>query len=167
MKVVGELLDLSGIGKDRLCLRWVSASEGQLFADYVAEFSKRTCQLGPFNPEQYREELNAVERSLTSPRLRWLTGMELALTEKGNVYGEKLDEEDYQELIRQSVKEEYEGALILEVLKDGPQSVREIAFKTGFPVYGVSLRLGNLERQNQAQFQEYDGTTPKFISLAA
>lgn len=164
---MGELLDISGIGKDRVCLKWVSASEGQLFADYVAAFTKQTCLLGPFNPEQYKLELDAVERALMSPRLRWLTGMEMALTEKGNVYGEKLDEDDYQELIRKSVEEEYEEALILEVLKVGPQSVREIAFETGFPVYTVSLRLGNLERHNKAQFQEYDGTTPKFVSLAA
>ena len=39
-----ELLDLAGIGRDRMALRWVSAAEGQLFANTVKELTEATQQ---------------------------------------------------------------------------------------------------------------------------
>ncbi|MEJ2235760.1 MAG: winged helix-turn-helix domain-containing protein [Syntrophobacterales bacterium] len=78
-----------------------------------------------------------------------------------------MDSEAYQTIVRQAVAQEYEKGLILEALADGPQSVREIAGKTGVPVYTVSLRLNDLERAGQAQFHEFEGTTAKFALLAA
>ena len=42
-----ELLDLSGIGRGRTALRWVSAAEGQLFADSVTELTRTVRALGP------------------------------------------------------------------------------------------------------------------------
>ena len=167
MKVVEYLLDLSGIGRGRMCLRWVSAAEGQLFADYVTQFSQQTRDLGPFDPGQFKNQLEAIESAFTSPRLRWLMGMDIHLTERGNVFDEKLPQEDYQRLLEQAAEEEYQDALILEILKHGPLSVRQIAFQTGLPVYTVSVRLGELERRHQAELGSYSGTTPLFISPAA
>jgi hypothetical protein len=167
MKVVEYLLELSGIGRDRLCLKWVSAAEGQLFSEYVAHFSQQTQALGPFDPGQYMAQLEAIEFALTSRRLRWLIGMDIHLTEKGNVFDRKISREDYHKLLEQAAREEYYGALILGILKGGPVSVKQIAFQTGLPVYTVSLRLGELERRHQAEVRCYDGTTPKFITLAA
>jgi len=167
MDVVSNLLNLSGIGRDRLCVRWVSAAEGQLFAEYVTAYSELIQQAGPFDPERFKMPLSAIETALSSPRLRWLMGMEVKLTQQGNVYGENLDEEKYHQLLQKISEEEYQGSLILEALKEGPQTVRELAFKTGLPVHTVSLRLGELERHHQAAFQGYDGTTPKFVGVAA
>jgi hypothetical protein len=163
MEVVKRLLDLSGIGGDRLCLRWVSAAEGKLFAEYVTQFSEMTRNLGPFDPARYEMELEAVETALTSQRLRWLMGIELSLTQKGNVYGESVPKERYKNLLQQATEEEYQSALVSEAIKREPLSVREIAFLTGLPVYTVSLRLGELERQHQAEIESYQGTTPKFV----
>jgi predicted Rossmann fold nucleotide-binding protein DprA/Smf involved in DNA uptake len=93
--------------------------------------------------------------------------MDREITERANVYNEKVDEKTYQALLKQAAEEEYQKASILEVLRDGPQSVREMAGKTGMPVYTVSLRLNELERRGQAELQGYEGSTPKFVSLAA
>ena len=125
-----------------MCLRWVSAAEGQLFADYVTQFSQQTRDLGPFDPGQFKNQLEAIESAFTSPRLRWLMGMDIHLTERGNVFEEKLPQEDYQRLLKQAAEEEYQDALILDILKHEPLSVRQIAFQTGLPVYTVSVRLG-------------------------
>jgi hypothetical protein len=166
MEVVRRLLDLSRIGGDRLCLRWVSAAEGKLFAEYVTQFTELTRNLGPFDPAQYEMELEAVETALTSQRLRWLMGIELSLTRNGNVYGERLPEERYKKLLQQATEEEYQSALVSAAIKREPLSVREIAFLTGLPVYTVSLHLGELERHHQAEIQSYHGTTPKFVQVA-
>ena len=160
-------MDLSGIGRSRLQLRWVSAAEGRLFADYVTELSDLIGQLGPFQPDDFKLELAAVETVLKSTRIRWLMGMDRQITEQENVYHEKMDPEAYQAFVRQAVAEEYEKGLILQALADGPQSVREMAGKTGLPVYTVSLRLNDLERTGQAEFHEFEGTTAKFVLMAA
>lgn len=165
MKLVQYLLDLSGIGRDRVQVRWVSAAEGQLFAQYVAEVSDITRKLGPFDPEEFRLPLAAVEQTLNSPRIRWLLGLTKQITERGNVYNEKLKYEDFKILLRQATEEEYHKALIMEVLNQGPRSVREVAEKTGLPVYTVSLRLNELERCNQAGLKEYSGNTPIFMGM--
>jgi hypothetical protein len=167
MPVVEQLLDLTGVGKERLQLCWVSAAEGQLFAEYVTELSELIGQLGPFQPDDFKLELAAVETVLKSTRIRWLMGIDRQITEQENVYHEKMDSEAYQAIVRQAVSEEYEKGLILQALADGPQSVREIAGKTGVPVYTVSLRLNDLERAGQAEFHAFEGTTAKFVLMAA
>jgi F420-non-reducing hydrogenase iron-sulfur subunit len=167
MPVVQQLLELAGIGRDRMVLRWVSAAEGQLFANSMADLTSNTRALGAFDREQYRLQLAAVERVLTGPRVRWLSGMDRQVTERGNVYNEKVDEQAYQSLLQMVLRDEYQKALILEVLQEGPLSVREMAGKTGLPVYMVSLGLNDLERRGQAELKGYEGSTPKFISLAA
>ena len=167
MPVVEQLLDLTGVGKERLQLCWVSAAEGQLFANYVTELSGLIGHLGPFQADEFKLELAAVETVLKSTRIRWLMGMDRQLTELENVYHEKLEPGAYQALVRQAVADEYEKSLILEALGDEPQSVREMASKTGLPVYTVSLRLNDLERAGQAQFHKFEGTTAKFVRFAA
>ena len=167
MKVVEYLLDVAGIGRNRVALRWVSAAEGQLFAQYVTQFSEETRQLGPFDPERYAMQLAAVENALSSPRIRWLMGMQIQLTQKGNVYQQNLNEDAYEQLLKEAVQEDYQAALILEALREGPRSVRDIAFETGLPVHTVSVRLGDLERRRQAEFKEYDGQVPLFVRAAA
>ncbi len=166
MNLVKEVLGLAGIGKDRMHLRWVSAAEGQLFADSVKELSEVTAELGPLDMEAAQLPLAAARRTFESPRLRWLLGMDRELTERENVYHEKIDPAAYDQLLKEAAKEELEKALILETLKEGSLSVRSIASKSGLPVYTVSQRLGDIERAGQVDLDRYEGTTPLFVSLA-
>lgn len=165
MELIQYLLDLSGIGRNRLQLRWVSAAEGQLFAKYVTEVSEITQKLGPFDADKFELPLAAVEQTLNSARIRWLLGLIKQVTEQGNVYNEKFKKEDYKKMLHQAAEEEYQKALIMRVLEERPLSVREMAEKTGLAVYTVSLRLNELERQNQAGLQKYSGNTPIFMGM--
>jgi DNA-binding NtrC family response regulator len=159
------LLDLSGIGRNRLQVRWVSAAEGQLFAEYVTEVSDITQKLGPFDPDKFELPLAAVERTLNSARIRWLLGLTKQITEQGNVYNEKLKKEDFKKMLHRAAEEEYQKALIMQVLEERPRSVKEMAEKTGLAVYTVSLRLNELERCNQAGLKQYSGNTPIFMGM--
>jgi F420-non-reducing hydrogenase iron-sulfur subunit len=47
VEFIMSLLDELGIGKERLMLRWVSASEGEKFAETIREFTKTIRKLGP------------------------------------------------------------------------------------------------------------------------
>lgn len=167
MEVVEYLLDLTGIGRNRMQLRWVSSAEGQLFADYVTQYSDQTRDMGPFETDRFQLQLSAARRTLDSSRIRWLTGMDLKLTEEGNVYNEKINKKEYTDMLHKAIGDEYEKALVLEALGSKPQLVREISQKTELPVYAVSSRLVELKTDGLAEIKDYDGAHPLFIRLAA
>ena len=47
--ILNEILDQMGLEKERIWLRWISASEGQYFADTVTEMVAAIKEMGP-NP---------------------------------------------------------------------------------------------------------------------
>jgi len=49
MKMTADLLDILGIGHERMQLEWISASEGEKFANTMTTFTERIRKLGP-NP---------------------------------------------------------------------------------------------------------------------
>ena len=167
MQVVSQLLEMAGLGRDRLQLRWVSSAEGQLFAEYVTELTGVVRDLGPLDRQRLRLPLAAVESALQTVSLRWLMNMERQLTERENVFHEKINLEAYEAALRRTATEEYQKALLLEVLKGGPKTVPQMAAETGLPVYTVSLRLNDLERSGLADVSGHEGTTYTFKLLAA
>ena len=166
MQVVGHLLEIAGIGRERLQLRWVSSAEGQLFAEYVTELTQLILGSGPLDRERFKLPLAAAKQALQAPPLRWLMGMEKQLTERENVFHEKLEAGSYHRILEQSAEEEYQKALLCETLREGPKTVRQMAQETGLPVYTVSLRLNHLERSGLADVSGHEGTTFKFKLLA-
>lgn len=148
-------------------IRWVSASEGQIFADQVKELSQLVQDLGPFQPEQFQLQLGALEATLNAPRIRWLVGIDRQVTQHDNVYQERINPQQFKLQLDSAVESEYQQSLILELLKKAPQSVRELSAATGLPIYTISLRLGDLERCGRADLHGYEGITPRFTCVAA
>lgn len=165
--MLAQLLDLSGIGRDRVHLRWASAAEAQPFADYVTEVTDIITAMGPFDKTRYSLQLAALARALATPRLRWLVGIDRQITERENVYHEKTDPEQFKKVLQTAVEAEYHKAMIQELLNQGPVTVKEMSEKTGLPVYTISLRLNDLERGGLASLAGSEGLSPKFISAAA
>jgi len=57
-----KLLEQFGIERDRVWLRWISASEGNLFADTIRDFTARVKELGPLN---WSERTQAIADAVT------------------------------------------------------------------------------------------------------
>ncbi len=167
MRVIENLLDMAGIDRGRVQLRWVSAAEGQLFASYIRELSGELEKLGRFDASKLSLQLSAIESVLKSPRVRWLIGIDRQVTERGNVYNEKVDSAVFERTLRSVCETEYENALILEVLRSGPKSVREISAGTGLGIREVSKRLVDVEKIGAAELYGYEGAAPKFIRTGA
>jgi len=164
---VRYLLEISGIGQDRLQVRWVSATEGQQFAEYVTQLTELVRDMGPLERDQMALQLAAVSRAIDNADLRWLLGMQRQLTERENVYHDRLDPAAYEELLKSSAEQEYHRSLIYEALKAEPRTVRQIAALTGLPIYTVSLRLNDLEKISLVNILGHEGHSPKFGLLAA
>ncbi len=47
LAILRDLLEFLGIERDRFRIEWVSAAEGQRFAQIVADFVKKLKELGP------------------------------------------------------------------------------------------------------------------------
>jgi F420-non-reducing hydrogenase iron-sulfur subunit len=167
MDLVRYLLEISGIGQDRLQVRWVSATEGQQFAEYVTQLTEIVQKLGPLDRDQMALQIAAVSRAIDSPDLRWLLGLQRQLTERGNVYHEKLDPEAYEKLLKSSAEQEYHRGLIYAALQAGPRTVRQIAEETGLSIYTISLRLNDLEKTSLVSILGHEGHSPKFGLMAA
>jgi DNA-binding transcriptional ArsR family regulator len=148
-----------------LQLGWVSAAEGQLFAELVGEFTDLIQTVGPFEAEAHKQTLAAVLRTLESATVRWLMGMQRELTEKGNVYGEKLKGDAYLKLLDETIENEYKKSLIYLSLQEGPLSVREIDSRINIGIQNVSNLLTDLEGQGQVELHGYEGRTPKFAGI--
>jgi len=166
MQVLRHLLEVAGIGQERVQLRWVSSTEGQLFAEYVTELTGVVRELGPLDRERLRLPLASAEQALKTMQLRWLMNMELQLTERENVFHEKLNIAAYETALKRTAEEEYQKAMLSEVLKTEPKTVPQMAEETGFPVYTVSLRLNDLERNGLAHVSGHEGTSFRFKLLA-
>ena len=123
-----KLLYFTTIEKERVYLDWVSAAEGERFANLVNTFINKIKEIGPINISKQRKEmLLSVRNVLGSETFRHLTGVEHQITEKENVYGEKIPVEDFKKKLAQILYQEYVKARILRLLENNNFSVPEIA----------------------------------------
>lgn len=158
-------MDYAGIGRERLQLGWISAAEGQLFAEMVKEITELVQAKGPFDATANKMALEAVLRTLETETVRWLMGMQRELTEKENVYGEKVKADAYMKLLDETTKSEYQKSLIYLSLQEGPLSVREIDSRINIGIQNVSNLLTDLEGRGQVELHGYEGRTPKFAGI--
>ena len=152
VELAQRLLKMTGLQPERLRLDWVSASEGERFSHLITDFVAKLKELGP-NPVTKDEALAtrlgvAVEASKFF-RLKVLTGKDINLTGKGNVYGEKVKVESLDEIMAKATEDEYRNSLILQLTKSKPYSVLELAKEIGEPTdktleHVVGLRAKNM-----------------------
>ena len=125
-----KLLADEGIGEERLLLDWVSAGEGQRFAELIKGFTELIRSLGPFPvTEEMEGKLRAIQASLAGEKIRWMVGKAPELMEKENVYGERVDAERVGEVLETTVREELRKNRILIFLEAGTMTAKEISKK--------------------------------------
>jgi len=164
MNMVKALFDIAGVEPERLRLEWVAASEGTKFAEVVTEYTENIKKIGHFDPYTFNFQLEAMERTLTQERIRWLVGLQRTLTKKKNAYGEKIDPGRYSQILHHVLKDEYLKSLIYLTIREKPMSVREIDKKSGIGVETISSYLTDLEATGEVSLHGYVGRISKYIS---
>ncbi len=163
---------LSFVGLDnRIRLDWVSASEGVRFGEVVSKFVEDIRALGPSplsrdNPDQeLLKKVKAINMAAGTKRLRALVGRQRKITEEENVYGEKVPEEEFNELLDTALKEEYDRQRILLALARDSKSVKDLAVELSLEPSLVLEHMLTLKGRSQVDFQEIIGNTPLFMRI--
>lgn len=167
-KLLEKLVEKTGINKERVMLEWVSASEGQKFADVVSEFTEKIREMGPVDigakPVEYLN-LKAARAAAEEFRLRALISKEEKLVEKGNIYGEDVSQEEYDDLLDASIDAEYNRNKIRLMIREKPSSVKAIAEETGMNPKEVLEHVVVLRQRGWIDLDELKGNTPIYKVL--
>jgi F420-non-reducing hydrogenase iron-sulfur subunit len=171
IKMLKRLLALTGLELGRLRLEWVSAAEGQRFAQMVTEFTNQIKKLGPSpvsgkSPNlKVLENLQAAKNAASDFRLRVLVGRERELTEKNNVYAEKISQEEFDAVLDSAVEAEFIRHKIHLLTRGRPLPVKALAEATELKPAEVLKHIVAMRRRNMITMDHVEGTTPFFKAL--
>ena len=153
-----RLLRHAGIDERRLRLEWVSASEGERFANIVTEFTEELKELGPLPEEQKNSlALKAAYNISFSPRIRIIATKERMLTTEGNRYGEIFTSHEMERLANAIVYDELNEEMIRLLIKEKMLTLEEIAKETGLREEIVFRYLMDFLYRQEATFKEENG----------
>ena len=163
--MVAKLLDLIGLGSERLMLDWVSAAEGAKFARVVTEFSGKVKRLAKLEiDDDLRRRIKAAEQTVMAENIRTLVAKELPLIDRSNVYHEKLEKEKLDKVMDAALKGTYLKMLILEAVRTDPLSVPDVAEIIDEKSEIVSFHLANMWTRGEVRQKGVKGDYPLFIS---
>ena len=111
------------------------------------------------------DNLRAIKSALSDTRLRGIVSRQRDLTIEGNVYGDLISEEKFEEFLVGAVENEYFRQKILEKISDTGKSVPDIAKEKNIEPYKVLEHIVQLRARGLVDFEEIEGLIPKFISI--
>ena len=171
MSMLTKILQFIGFS-DRLRLDWVSASEGNRFAQVVNEFTDHIKKEGP-SPiknedirEKVIEDLTAVKAAISGKRIRALVARERGITIVGNVYNELISKEKYEGIMNQVIYDEYIRQKILIKLKRKAKSVPEISEEISVKPNKVLEHIITLRARGLVDIAQINENIPTFTSIA-
>ena len=168
VRLMKKLLETAGVDPNRLRLEWVSASEGEKFSKVVTEFTEQIGQLGPCKAatdDMVKTRIAAADDASETFRLKALSGKELNLVEKGNVYENKLDPEELKKIIDSATDDEFERALILELARIRPMSVKQLGKLMETPTDRILRHIVLLRQNSQIAMEHPEGFTPVYKTV--
>jgi len=164
-----RLIKHVGVNEKRLSFQQCSSGEGALFAEIVGKFSETIRELGPIGGEADRvkapeifKKLETAEAVLGGEKIRWVIGKRTPFLEKGNMYGEIFTEHEFNRAIDMIIVEETEVQEILGKLKEGAQSVKDLAKSLSIPSERVFRYITALKRKGMIKLKEVSGQMPIF-----
>jgi len=171
IKMLKQLISRTGLEPERLQLDWAYASEIERFATIIDVFRNQVTALGPSplagkKPDQgIMAEIMAAKAVAGDSRLRTLVGREKELIEEGNVYNEKVEQEEFDEVMNESIDEEYVRSRIHLLVKDKPMSVEGLAKHLGLDPKKVLRHIVVLRQRGLVALDRIEEEDPLYIAL--
>jgi len=172
VKMLKKLFELAGFQPERLELKWSSAADESRFMAVVQEFADRIGTLGssPLSGDHIdpdlQERMLAAKATVEDFRVRSLVGKELELTEKGNVFGEQLQQIEFDEVEEDALETEFLRHRICQLLRF-PLSVKELSNKLSLDARSVLSQIVALQQIGVVQLDRIEGTTPLYKAWEA
>lgn len=163
-----KLFEMAGMGSERILLDWVSAGEGERFAQVVRQFVEKIRQLGPFplDPEA-KGKLQAIYASLDGEKIRWMVGKGPELLEKENVYGERVAKDKIEGVIEGTIRDEFIKNQIMYLVESKPLAAAEISNTLNLKLKETLSYLVSLVGEGRIGFDpSEEGKIPKYIRNA-
>jgi coenzyme F420-reducing hydrogenase delta subunit/predicted transcriptional regulator len=171
IRMLKKLISRTGLELERLRLEWVSAAEGARFAELIKDFTDQVRSLGP-SPlaggkpdENILAGITAAKAVAGDSRLRTLVGREKKLTEEANVYGDRVAQEEFDEMMDESIDAEYARSRIRLLVKDKPMSVERLARHLGLDPKIVLRHVVVLRQRGLVALDRVEGDDPVYIAL--
>ena len=169
MDITRKLLKHVGLNEDRLAFRQCSSGEASVFVDIITEFTEKIRSLGPLGgggdqleAPELNKKLETAQAVLASEKIRWVIGKRTPFLEEGNMYGEIFTEHEFNRAIDMIVVEETEVQEILGKLREGAQSVKDLAKALAIPTERVFRYITALKRKDMVALENVSGRTPIF-----
>jgi hypothetical protein len=158
---------MAGIGSKRILLDWVSAGEGERFAQVIRQFVEKIRQLGPLGLDhEMAEKLHAIQASLDGEKLRWMAGKGPELLEKENVYGERVAREKIEGAIEGTVRDEFIKNRIMFLVESKPMAATEISNTLSLKLKETLSYLVSLVGEGRIGFDpSEEGKVPKYLRI--
>jgi coenzyme F420-reducing hydrogenase delta subunit len=160
-----KLFEMAGVGSERILLDWVSAGEGERFAQVVDRFVETIRQIGPFDlDEANKGKLRAIRASLDGEKIRWMVGKGPELLEKENVYGERLAKEKIEGVIEETIRDEFIKNRIMLLVESKPLPAIEISHTLDLKLRDTLSYLVSLVGEGRLGFDpSEEGRVPKYV----
>ena len=171
VKMLKKLLSLTGLEQERLRLDWAYAYEIERFPKIIDDFRNLVIALGPSPLAEEKADSNillnikAAKAAAEDFRLRVLVGRERELTEKENMFGEKISQKEFDVLLHEVVEAEFIRHKIHLLTKEKPMSVKEIAAIANMRPALVLRHIVNMRRKGMIALDHVDRTTLLYKAL--
>jgi len=164
INITKKLLEMAGIGTERLLLDWVSAGEGERFSQVVRKFVEKIQSLGPFPiTEETKALLKAIQSSLEGEKIRWILGKGPELMEKENVYHEHVPKDRLDHIIETTIRDEFIKNRIMTLLESKSLSAFEISRALNLIMRETLSYLVSLVSEGKVGFDpSEEGKIPKY-----
>ncbi len=157
---------LKAVGLDgRFDYKWVSASEGQLFAETVTDFTEGIRALGPTpvtEDDAIQFRLKAAQREMGDFRLRWLVGRQRQILKDGDVYGQERSQEEWDEMMDKVLRDQFIRAQIIERTMQSPASVEDMAQVIDADTVDIFRHVQRLRGQGLVLMSGHRGQSPLY-----
>ncbi|GAG92736.1 unnamed protein product, partial [marine sediment metagenome] len=135
------------------------------------DFTEHIRKLGP-SPVKIKkmkkeiiDNLNAVKFAISDTRLRALVARQRELTTEGNVYGEIIPKEEFEEILDNAIENEIIRHKILEKIKKEGKSVPDIAKEIEVEPHKVLQHIVTLRARGLVDVDQINEEIPTFISI--
>lgn len=169
MEMTRRLFRHIGLNEERLAFRQCSSGEASVFVEIVTAFSEKIREIGPLGGPGDRVKAQALwgklevaEAVLGGEKMRWVIGKKTPFLQTGNMYGEIFTEHEFSRAVDMIIVEETELQEILIKLRDGAQSVRDLAKALAIPGARVFRYMTALKRKGFVQMEKVMGRTPLY-----